>query len=61
MDEADNINDEILQYYANPIRKKVKDFLPYNPIDNITIINDTILVTVNILIYFSDLIKKTHI
>ncbi len=38
-------NDEILQYYADEIRKKIKELFPYNPIDNTTIINGTIFVS----------------
>ncbi|MFW2600904.1 N-6 DNA methylase [Aliarcobacter butzleri] len=38
-------NDEILQYYADNIRKKIKELFPYNSIDNTTIINGTIFVS----------------
>jgi type I restriction enzyme M protein len=38
-------DDEILQYYADEIRKKIKELFPYNPIDNTTIINGTIFVS----------------
>ncbi len=34
-----------LQYYADNIRKKIKDLFPHNPIDNTTIINGTIFVS----------------
>lgn len=37
--------DEILQYYADEIRKKIKELFPYNPLDNTTIINGTIFVS----------------
>lgn len=37
--------DEILQYYADEIRKKIKELFPYNPFDNTTIINGTIFVS----------------
>lgn len=38
-------SDEILQYYADEIRKKIKELFPYNTIDNTTIINGTIFVS----------------
>lgn len=38
-------DDEILQYYADNIRKKIKELFPYNPLDNTTIINGTIFVS----------------
>lgn len=38
-------DDEILQYYADEIRKKIKELFPYNPIDKTTIINGTIFVS----------------
>lgn len=38
-------SDEVLQYYADNIRKKIKELFPYNPIDNTTIINGTIFVS----------------
>ncbi|CAC9609819.1 Type I restriction-modification system, DNA-methyltransferase subunit M (EC 2.1.1.72) [uncultured Gammaproteobacteria bacterium] len=41
----DNTDDEVLQYYADTIRNKIKDLFPYNPIDNTTIINGTIFVS----------------
>ncbi len=37
--------DEALQYYADNIRKKIKELFPYNPTDNTTIINGTIFVS----------------
>ncbi|MFA6970414.1 MAG: N-6 DNA methylase [Gallionella sp.] len=37
--------DEALQYYADNIRKKIKELFPYNTIDNTTIINGTIFVS----------------
>ncbi len=37
--------DEILQYYADEIRKKIKDLFPYNELDKTTIINGTIFVS----------------
>ncbi len=45
MYEEDNTADEVLQYYADTIRKKIKELFPYNPIDNTTIINGTIFVS----------------
>jgi len=45
MYQEDNTADEVLQYYADNIRKKIKDLFPYNPIDNTTIINGTIFVS----------------
>lgn len=36
--------DEILQYYADEIRK-IKDLFPYNELDKTTIINGTIFVS----------------
>ncbi|CAA6809039.1 MAG: Type I restriction-modification system methyltransferase subunit [uncultured Sulfurovum sp.] len=41
----DRTDDEILQYYADNIRKKIKDLFPYNALDNTTIINGTIFVS----------------
>lgn len=38
-------SDEALQYYADNIRKKIKELFPYNPKDNTTIINGTIFVS----------------
>ena len=43
--QTTDTNDEILQYYADEIRKKIKELFPYNPIDNTTIINGTIFVS----------------
>ena len=37
--------DEALQYYADNIRKKIKELFPYNHADNTTIINGTIFVS----------------
>lgn len=37
--------DDVLQYYADVIRKKIKELFPYNPIDNTTIINGTVFVS----------------
>ena len=41
----DNTDDEVLEHYADSIRKKIKDLFPYNPIDSTTIINGTIFVS----------------
>jgi len=38
-------DDEILQYYADEVRKKIKELFPYNPVDHTTIINGTIFVS----------------
>jgi type I restriction enzyme M protein len=43
--EGTRTDDEILQYYADNIRKKIKELFPYNPLDNTTIINGTIFVS----------------
>ena len=43
--QATDSTDEILQYYADEIRKKIKELFPYNPLDNTTIINGTIFVS----------------
>ncbi len=40
-----NTKDEVLQYYADTIRKKIKELFPKNDIDNTTIINGTIFVS----------------
>ena len=40
-----NTEDEVLQYYADGIRKKIKELFPKNEIDNTTIINGTIFVS----------------
>lgn len=45
MYEDDNTSDEVLQYYADTIRNKIKDLFPHNPKDNTTIINGTIFVS----------------
>lgn len=37
--------DDALQYYADNIRKKIKELFPYNPVDQTTIINGTIFVS----------------
>lgn len=43
--QTTDTSDEILQYYADEIRKKIKELFPYNPIDHTTIINGTIFVS----------------
>jgi len=43
--EGKRTEDEILQYYADNIRKKIKELFPANLADNTTIINGTIFVT----------------
>jgi type I restriction-modification system DNA methylase subunit len=43
--QTTDTDDEILQYYADEIRKKIKELFPYNPVDNTTIINGTIFVS----------------
>ncbi len=43
--QSTDTSDEILQYYADEIRKKIKDLFPYNPLDSTTIINGTIFVS----------------
>jgi type I restriction-modification system DNA methylase subunit len=45
MYDEDNTPDEVLQYYADTVRKKIKNLFPYNSIDNTTIINGTIFVS----------------
>ncbi len=45
MYDEDNTNNEVLQYYADNIRKNIKDLFPHNPIDSTTIINGTIFVS----------------
>lgn len=40
-----NSEDEVLEYYADIIRKKIKELFPVNPKDNTTIINGTIFVS----------------
>ena len=41
----ENTENEVLEHYADTIRKKIKELFPYNPIDNTTIINGTIFVS----------------
>jgi type I restriction-modification system DNA methylase subunit len=43
--KSNRTDDEILQYYADNIRKKIKQLFPYNTIDKTTIINGTIFVS----------------
>ncbi len=43
--EGKRTEDEILQYYADNIRKKIKELFPANLTDNTTIINGTIFVS----------------
>lgn len=43
--EGKRAEDEILQYYADNIRKKIKELFPPNLTDNTTIINGTIFVS----------------
>lgn len=43
--EGKRTEDEILQYYADNIRKKIKELFPPNTTDNTTIINGTIFVS----------------
>ena len=43
--EGKRTKDEILQYYADNIRKKIKELFPPNLTDNTTIINGTIFVS----------------
>jgi len=45
MYKEDNTNDEVLQYYADTIRKKIKSLFPENTKDGTTIINGTIFVS----------------
>ena len=40
-----NSNEEVLEYYADTIRKEIKKKFPYNPKDNTTIINGTVFVS----------------
>lgn len=42
---TENNKEEMLEYYANVIRPKVKDLFPENPVDKTTIINGTIFVS----------------
>lgn len=41
----ENTEDEVLEHYADTVRKKIKDLFPENPIDKTTIINGTIFVS----------------
>ena len=43
--KVNRTDDEILQYYADNIRKKIKQLFPYNTVDKTTIINGTIFVS----------------
>lgn len=43
--QSTDTSEEILQYYADEIRKKIKELFPYNTLDNTTIINGTIFVS----------------
>lgn len=43
--QSTDSSDEILQYYADEVRKKIKELFPYNSLDNTTIINGTIFVS----------------
>lgn len=45
MYDSGNTVDEVLEYYATNVRKKIKELFPYNPLDNTTIINGTIFVS----------------
>lgn len=40
-----NSDEEVLEYYADTVRKKIKDLFPKNPKDGTTIINGTIFVS----------------
>ena len=40
-----NTESEVLEYYADTVRKKIKELFPWNPKDNTTIINGTIFVS----------------
>jgi len=40
-----NSEDEVIEYYADNVRKKIKELFPLNPKDNTTIINGTIFVS----------------
>lgn len=43
---SNNIDDDVLKYYADTIRGKIKDLFPYNPNQhNMIIINGTIFVS----------------
>ena len=41
----ENTENEVLEHYADTVRKKIKDLFPENPIDKTTIINGTIFVS----------------
>lgn len=41
----ENTEDEVLEHYADTIRKKIKELFPENPADKTTIINGTIFVS----------------
>jgi len=41
----ENTENEVLEHYADTVRKKIKDLFPSNPIDKTTIINGTIFVS----------------
>lgn len=41
----ENTENEVLEHYADTVRKKIKDLFPNNPVDNTTIINGTIFVS----------------
>ncbi len=40
-----NTENDVLKYYADTIRRQIKDLFPHNPKDNTTIINGTIFVS----------------
>ena len=40
-----NTENEVLEHYADTVRKKIKDLFPENPVDKTTIINGTIFVS----------------
>ena len=42
---AGNNDNEVLEFYANTVRKKIKELFPGNVKDNTTIINGTIFVS----------------
>ncbi len=42
---AGNNDNEVLEFYANTVRKKIKELFPGNAKDNTTIINGTIFVS----------------
>lgn len=41
----ENTSNEVLEFYANSVRRKIKDLFPENALDNTTIINGTIFVS----------------